>query len=711
MHVIPFFVSKNPLSLLISCGMQVFSDISIWWLIPWAIVALVLGFLYYRKQKALDDLSKPKKWGLIVLRSMTLFLLGLLLFGLIVENKDYKTEKPVFITLVDNSTSMLNYKDSSQVINQIDDFQEELIGKYGDQFEFKNYIVGPDVSEGKFNFSDKQSNLDSGFDFIYNQYYNRNVGGICFISDGNYNSGKSPVYSAEKISLTPVFSIGVGDTIVKRDQLIRNLAVNDIAFLNNEFPIEVDLEAHKMGKQTIVVSLWSNGQKLATQEVKYSEGTLDFKHVSFTVEAKTVGFVSYTVKVERKNNESSYENNERNFYVEVIDSRSKVLILARAPHPDLTSIRQVLSKDENIEVESELISDWEGVLSDYALLIWHDPDQNGNSSLPQQIRSSKTPVLYMIGGQSSGSTIDKLNIGLSYPRGNSFDEVQGAVNENFQLFEVSDDLKKSIRNYPPLTVRFGTIKLAGASVLLSQRIGSVQKKDPILAFKTESGNKYGVLIGEGLWRWKLSDYANNGSNERFDELIQKMVQYLTVKKNTEPLRISLPSRFNVIDDVILNAEFYNSSFERITKPDISLVLTDEEGVDIKYSFAKNTSDYTLSLGKMKKGKYSWIAYTSFDRKKYTKNGVFVVDDVSLEALSSHADHNLLQQISSKTNGKFYTLSSASKLIEDIESRKDIVSVTYEESSFDDLIDWKWLFFLLIISLTVEWFIRRYSGAY
>ena len=605
----------------------------------------------------------------------------------------------------------LNYKDSASIAGEVADLEKSLKEKYGDRFDFQNYVVGSDIAEGEYTFSEKESNLDKGFDFIYNQYYNRNIGGICFISDGNYNTGKNPVYSAEKISLTPVFSVGVGDTVVKRDQLIRNLAVNDIAFLNNQFPVEVDLEAHKIGKTSSVVSLWSGGQKLASQEVNYSDGTLDFQHVSFVLEAKSVGFVSYTVRIEPKDNESSYENNERSFYVEVIDSRSKILILAKAPHPDLSAVRQVLEADENIEVVSKLMGDWDGSLNDYALLIWHDPDQNGNTALPDQIRSTKTPVLYMVGGQSSGSTLDRLNIGLDYPGGNSFDEVQGNVNESFRLFEVSDDLRKGMRNFPPLTVRFGSVKLAGGSVLISQRIGSVQKKDPILAFKTESGNKYGVLIGEGLWRWKLSDYASHGNNKRFDELIQKTVQYLTVKKNTEPLRINLPNRFNVIDDVILNAEFYNSSFERITEPEISLVLKNEEGVDINYSFARNASDYTLSLGKLKKGKYSWKASASFDGKKYSKNGVFVVDDVSLEALSTHANHNLLHQIASKTNGQFYTLSNVQGLVNELESRKDIANITYEESSFDDLIDWKWLFVLLILSLAAEWFIRRFSGSY
>lgn len=690
--------------------MKFFSDISIWWLIPWAVVSVLVAFWYYRKQKGLEEISVWMKRGLIALRSLVLFIIGVLLIGLLLESVEHRSEKPVLITLVDNSTSVLNYKDSASVKKSIADFTKKLKEHYEDKFDVIEYSIGNSFSTEAPTYSDHFSNLNLGFEELFTQYYNQNIGGICFISDGNFNKGSDPSYAAEKIALTPIFTIGMGDTIRKRDQVIRNVAVNDIAFYKNKFPVEVDIQAAQVGKTTSSVSIYKNGKKITSKPVSYTDGKLDFTHVSLMLEATEIGFVNYVVQLEALDNESSYDNNKWSFYVEVIDSRNKLLLLANAPHPDVAAIKNVVERDENVEVTSMLTSEFSGNLDDYALLILHEPGGRASGNIVQKVKNAKIPVLYIVGNNSSSSTIEQLGVGLNMPSGRRSDEVQSSMKSGFQLFEVSSDLSSALEYWPPLSVPFGTITASQGDVLLTQRIGSVVKKDPVLYF-TSGNRKQGVFIGEGLWRWKLKEFAQTKRNKGFNELIQKSVQYLVVKKNTDALRVNLPRRFNVNDDVIINAEFYNSSFERITDPNISYVLTNEAGDKVDYSFAKGELDYRLSLGKLPVGKYDWRAKTTFNGKSYEKSGSFVVNDISLENLETSANHNLLQQIAENSNGKFYQLKNASKLLNDIDKRTDIVTITSDESTFKDFIDFKWLFFLLIVLLGLEWFLRRRLGSY
>lgn len=689
--------------------MKIFSDISLWWVLPIVGIAVTLSVFYYRNQQQLNDVSKGKKRLLIGLRSASIALLLLFLLGIIIESKEYKTEKPLFISLVDNSASMLNYKDSSGVLKKYKELNQAIKEKYKDRFEFRDYIVGTDVTEDSINFLDGVSDLDKGFEFIYSQFYNRNIGGICFVSDGNYTTGKSPVYSARKINLTPAFTIGVGDTVIKKDQLIKAVSANQVAFFKNEFPIEVDIEARKMGKGQSIVRLFKGEKEIAQQKVDFADGKIDFAHVNFSVNADEIGFVRYSVRIENKQNEITYENNVRTFYIEIIDSRSKVLILAKAPHPDLTSIKSVFDQDENTEVETQLISEWNGSLKDYALLVWHGP--TANQTVIQQIITHKTPVLYLMTTQNNGSDANALNIGMKLSSRNGIDEVQGELNTGFQLFEISEELKSRIQQWPPLKVPFGKIEISSGNTLISQRIGNVKKTDPIIYFGGDLNKKYGVIIGEGLWRWKLMEFAKTQKLEAFTELIQKTTQYLTVKNNTDPFRIILPKRFNKNDEIILKAEYYNASLERITDPKVKFNLKDENNKVIPYEFAKTNSDYSLSLGKLKPGKYTWTATAAFNGKTSKKSGVFVVEDISIEVLSTHADHGLLKQIAKETNGAFYTLSQSEKLLSDLEKRNDIVNIQYEESEFNDLVDWKWLFLVVVLLLGTEWFLRRFWGTY
>ncbi len=689
--------------------MHLFSYISIWWLIPLVVVSILVTVLYYKKQYQLTDITAAKKLILIVLRAFSIILLVILLFDIMIERKEYKTENPVFIALIDNSTSMLNYEDSANVKADIEELIGSLKKQYQDRFDFKTFFVGTDFTSDSLNFSADESNLDKGFESIYSQYYSRNIGGICFISDGNFTTGKNPIYSARKISFTPVFSIGIGDTVVKKDQFIRSVSANQIAFFKNSFPIEVAIEATRMGKGESRLTLFKGTKEIASQQVNYTDGRSDFAQVTFMVDADEIGFVEYSVRIEHKSNEVNYENNTKRFYIEVVDSRLKILILSQAPHPDVAALKSVFDQDENSEVDVKIVSDWDGNLSDYALLVWHQP--NENNKIITQINNTKTPVLYLLTSEINSGVVNTLNLGLKLSTRRGVDEVQSYPSTGFQLFEISDELTVSLGQWPPLKVPFGKIENSQGSALLKQRIGGVKKEDPILYFGGDMSKKFGVFIGEGLWRWKLTDYIKTSKTVSFNELIQKTSQYLTVKKNTDPLRIILPKRFNKKDDIIINAEYYNASLERITSPKITFDLRNDENDVIPYEFAKNTSDYFLNLGKLKPGKYNWTSASNFESKKTIKQGVFVVEDVSIESLYSHANHSLLRQLATETNGGFYTMGNPNRLFDDIDKRMDIVSIQYEESNFNDLIDWKWIFVLAFLLLTTEWFLRRYWGSY
>lgn len=693
--------------------MNYVSDYSIWWLLPWLFVSVGLSIFFYKNENWVKTLDKKWQYLLKGLRASSLFILGLLVIGILFESVRYRNEKPVFITVFDNSESMLNYKDSSTLKSKLVGLNRKIKENYKNKFEFSDYTIGTNFESTKEpRFNENSSNLSSAFENILSTYYNKNIGGILFVSDGNFNKGSNPIYSAEKINLTPIFTIGVGDTIPKKDHFIKNVVSNEIAFLKNKFPIEVDIEANKIGKSGATISILKKGKTIAQENISYENGSYDFKHVSFLIDADEVGYQQYSVVLSKKENEYNYSNNIRSFYVEILDSRSKVLLLAGAPHPDIAAIKSVIEKDENLQVESKLIKDWDKNLSKVDLVIIDEPGIQFDPSVMNKIEEAKIPILYILGPNTSSNTISKLNIGLTVSASNQFDEVQGKINSDFQLFEVSDELKKAFSYFPPLNVKFGQIRLAsGNSTMIYQRVGNIQKEEPMLFFGDRNSSKYGVIYGEGIWKWKINEYLRTKENTYFNELFQKITQFLLIKKNSSSLRVTLPKRFTVDEDIQVNAEFYNESLELITKPEINLSLTTEKGKIIKYGFGVVGNQYRLNLGKLKAGKYSWKAFCNHNGKNYSKNGIFVVEDHNMEKNESCANHNILQQISTNSNGKFYTLKNAEKFVADLGNRKDIAEISFKESSFLDLIDYKWLFFLLIIIFGLEWFLRKYFGSY
>ncbi len=692
--------------------MHLISDYSLWFVIPIAILSAVLTLFFYKKEGWFADMKVGQQNLLRSLRFGSIFLVGILLLGLILQAIHYREEKPVFITLIDNSNSMLNYRDSGQVKDQIEQFRKEFNEKYANRFELIEMHVESEASNGKLNFKDKTSNLEAGFEKINVDFYNRNIGGITFISDGNYNVGTNPSYAAEKVSFTPIFSLAVGDTTPRKDQLIKNISVNEIAFLNNEFPVEVDIEAIKFGGKAALVGIYENGKLVSSQNVNYAQSKKDFKQLNFVLKANKVGFQTYTVKLQSLDGEYSYKNNQRTFYIEVIDSRNKVLLLAGAPHPDIAALKEVLEENENIESESILIKDWNKSIEKTDLVIWHEPGINFDQNVLDLLQQKNIPVLYILGPNTESSIISRLKLGISGSKGNQTDDIQASFYENFNDFELSEKVSEAIDFFPPLKCKFGTLKISGnPTVLLTQRIGLIKKKDPLLFFVNQNNQKNGVIYGEGIWRWKLNDYIRSGNHEAFSELFSKTMNYLMVKQQEAGLRVEFPKRFTTEEDIIVNASFYNASLEPITKPQIQLSVTNSSGKVFRSQFGVNGSGYKLSLGKLKAGKYNWSATAKFNGKSYRKSGVFVVEDIEIEKLETFANHGVMKQLAKQSNGEFYQLKNFESLIDDIGKRQDITTMSFEETSFNKLIDYLVVFLLLFSCLAGEWFLRRYWGSY
>lgn len=690
------------------------SDISFFWLVPWAVISILLAVWLYKGRSAwLAEIAQKWKQLLISLRAASLFLLGLLFIGIIFQAFVYRDEKPVLVIGVDSSTSMLNYKDSASVKKKLDELILAAKNQLSDKFDIVPYQFGSELKPfEKAEFKLLNTDLAKSIEQVRTDYFNRNLGGILMITDGNFNQGSNPVYAARKLTLTPVYTIGIGDTIYKRDHFVKNVAANDLAFLNNEFPVSVDIEGNKMGKTSAQVTIELNGQVVASQTINYEDGLNDFKQVAFNLTAKSVGFQRYTVRVNRKDNEFNYENNSRSFYIEVVDSRSKVLILSDAPHPDMSAMKSVWDADENLEVKFFALSEWDRSLKNVDLIVWHEAGRNTSKEIRDAVMNNAISKLLIIGPNSDRTSTTALGIGLGLPSSNQTDEVEGSVNKGFQQFEISEELVKAFKFFPPLKSKFGQMSTPNsADILTYQRIGSVVKKDPQVFFSKVNQYKYGVIYGEGIWRWKMAEYARTESTVAFTELVSKIGQFLLVKQNSSPLRVNLPKKFLKDENVIVNASFLNESLEQITTPTINFNLVDEKGKESKMQFGAIGDGYKLDLGQLKPGKYSWKANSKFAGKAHSKEGVFIVEDRNNEQMDTRANHTLLNQLAQNSGGKFNTLLNYQKSLDDLLNRKDLTSVSYQEASFNDLIEYWWVLLLLILLLGSEWFLRRWLGSY
>lgn len=666
-------------------------------LLPGLGVAL---WLYYRNKKTVDA-PRPVLMGMAVLRFLAVSLILFLLLHIFLRRVQNETQTPLVLLAIDNSSSMTAGADSVFVktafLKQLENLREAVSGK----FTVKTILFGDKAaaSDAAPSFSDKETDMDELVNTIENNYSNQNIGALVIVSDGIYNRGANPVYAAEKLSY-PVYAVAMGDTSEPRDLILQKTDHNQVAYLGNNFPVEVTLRAKQYAGREVTVSLMRDGVEKARQLVKIGSG--DFLSTcNFTLNAESAGLVKYTARLSALEGENSLANNAQSFVIEVIDNREKVLLLANAPHPDIAAIKDVITSSTAYELDYGLAAENKRPLKAYSLIIIHGFTA-GQLALISECKTSGIP--FWIINPATSDNLPGLRITGAMNRSNDAEPFAAG---SFGLFSLSDELKTFMKDLPAVKTVFGNYSLnTNSEALINQRIGVVDTENPILLFSEANGLKTAVFLGDGLWKWKLRDYEAHHSHALFTELVSKSIQYLSVKSDKSFFRINAPKIINENEAANFSAEIYNKSYELITEPDVTLELTNAGRKKFNYTFSKTGTAYKLSTGLLAPGEYSYKAQVKAGSELFTRQGILIVKEVVAEKINTVANHALLYQLANRTNGKLIAPKDLAALQATILNNELIKPITYSQTSTTLLIDLKWLFWLILILFTMEWFFRK-----
>ncbi|WP_419699537.1 hypothetical protein [Mucilaginibacter sp. NFX135] len=684
-------------------------SVSGWW-VP---VCLILGILYawllYRQPV---NLGKNFRLWLAVLRALVVFVIAMLLVSPLVKTIKYDPQKPLVLVAQDNSSSINTFKpasfNSAQFISDLAKLKQQL----GDKYDVQEFNFSKDLSNGLSDkFSGKQTDIAGALQQLNNRFVNQNIGALILATDGLYNQGNDPQYEAKNIK-TSIYTIALGDTVAKRDLLIGNVNYNKTAFLGNDFEIEVLAAAYQSKGENMHLTVTEDGRQVSTQTIPVASA--DFKKTApIKLTADKKGLRKYNISIAPVKNELSTQNNTETIYVDVLDARQKVLVVYRSPHPDITVIKQAIETNKNFEVKTTLLADMAGIkLADYSLVILYQIPAGEYAPLKNFITKSKIPVWYILGSQTDlqAFNAEQNSVKISAGRSES-QEVLALPEAGFSAFTLSDSSRKKIAVMPPLLAPFGSYgTAANTAVLLKQKIGAVATTYPLLAFADDAGRRTAILTGEGLWRWQLAEYQNYGNRNATDELLSQTVQYLTANANRQRFRV-YPAR-NVFDEgenVILNAELYNDALELINTPDVRIELKNQAGKNYSFLFSRSGQSYQLDAGTLPIGEYSYTATTQNGTQRFNASGQLTVKPLNLETRQSAANHQLLNTIAKQSGGQMLYPNQLNQLADLIRKNDNIKTVVYEDKHYSDVIDVKWIFVLILLLLSGEWFLRKREG--
>lgn len=675
----------------------------VWLLLAVPAVVAIVWWLYFHKSRQ-EEWSIRLKSALSALRLVALMIIAMLLLRPFITQIIEEEEKPRLLIYADQSAS-ITQEDKDQTASFIQSAKVELSEKY----KVESFAFAADVNTDRdaLLFDSLYTDLGEVMHSANNDFYGENIGAIVIASDGIQNKGMDPRY----VSLNGdarVYTLALGDTSVRSDLELSQVLSNQLAFLNNDIEIKCRILASKLQGKATEVHLIRDGKKLESKKLAIPNNDFSVE-MNFITTAETIGLNKYSIVIDQVEGEVNALNNARDIYVDVLDNRTRIKILAHAPHPDVAAIKRSVQQSDQYEVEVVLLSDWDQKIKTADLYIFHGLPADGNDlNKIKPILKEGIQTLSIVTTGVSLRHFNQLELGFTIEASrNKSDEVTGGVNDQFNLFNLEKN--NNLKRFPPLLAPFGNYIInSNHQVALFQKVGNIETENPLLLFTEQSGLKNGALLAEGWWRWRMFE-ASISNDEWVDLLIQKAVQYLAIKQKRTRINVSVPRQLQERQEVVFNAEYYNESFELSNEPEMQLIVTDSLGNTIDYRFKNNTNAYRTSLGALPPGSYSWRVSVNANGENFAEVGTFTVKENRSEFVNLVANHAFLADLAQKKGGAFYQINENRSLVQTLSSLESAKPIIRSSKSWTSMIEWKTILFIIVLLLSIEWFFRKFTG--
>lgn len=656
------------------------------WLVP--MILLVLGatyFYYFRK----PVFSGIKLYVLASLRFLALSLLAFLLLRPSLSVKEEYFEKPKLYFLSDRSLSMT--KDSLAREWQPEDLSASF--ELDQDYEISYLNFGQDLFQGE-DADSSLSNLSAALASFSRQYRLDSIDQLVLMSDGIFNRGYNALAASADLGLK-VHTLYAGDSSRQRDLKISDYRFNPQLVLTRESEVEVDLRAEGMAGAS--GSLILEGPEGIQRRSFRVEDDPWFRPFNFVIRGDSLGFRNYRLSIEGVN-DAVPANDRANFTVQVIEDQKKVLLWAPAIHPDISAIAQALKEDPLLDLRTAL-GEFPASNDSLDLLIALAPREEHLKLLKDLARP-----LWILGDH-------RFAWSALLPETKAFtpeqEQYQAVLNKDFALFPVDQKLEELFPDFPPLDGAFGPMEeRASSEVLWYRRIGGIATQQPLFWFAPRRA----YLSGLGLHRWRRNVYRKTEDFLLFDQFVQATVSYLIEPKQEDRFILEVPKNVSAGSPLWWSARLYDPSGNLVNDVPVNLSLRDSSGAELNYRMAANFNAYELFLNALPAGSYAFEATVERGEERFSRQGRFNVSAFPFEFRQLQAQPGLMRAIAKNSGGVSAPLSAAETLFSRLKENAPPALIAYRQDKSNLLSLWP-LFFVFLGLFAVEWFFRKYWGAY
>ena len=663
------------------------------------IISILLAiFMYGYKTK----FSKTTKWIYGSLRFVTIFSVLLLLINPIFKIETFSLIKPKLPILIDNSESI---SELNQTLN-VYDFVTSLKSNkdLNEKFELSFYTFGNEFKiNDSLTFNEKNTNISEALSLI-NQLFKDEVAPTILITDGNQTLGNNYEYNSINFK-NSIYPIVIGDSTKYLDLKIEQLNTNRYAFLKNNFPVEIILVYQGSKNITTQFEVKKGTTTVYKENIVFTKKDKT-KILKFTLPASSVGFNKYTAQINPITEEKNKINNSKQFVVEVIDQSTKVLIVSDIVHPDIGAIKRAIESNEQRKVTIKKPFEALSIVNDHQLIILYQPNRSF-TNIYSEINKLNKNTLVFTGQQTDWYFLNNIQDNYIKEVTNQSENVVGILNKNYSAFVINDI---DFSDYRPLKTLFGPLEIVVPyDNLLGQSIDGFETETSLLATTELNSSRNAIFDGEGIWKWRAQSFIESKDYNEFDNFFGKVIQYLSSNKRRSRLEVSYKNFYYNNKPIRISAQYFDKNFVFNSNANLSILVTNTGSKQsFEYPLLLKRNYYEIDLNNLKAGEYVFRVSVN-DEIKLTRNGAFTILDFNVEQQFLNPDVTKLSRLATNTKGKSFFISDSFSLIDTLIKDDNFKQVEISKEKIEPLIEWIYLLGLIILSLSIEWFLRKYNG--
>lgn len=661
------------------------------------IAAAVLAWWLYLQSKR----SPLKKLDYLFFTLRLLSIAGILslLLNPSWVSKSFKTEKPALYVAVDNSTSMNSLKVTDEVAEVVQKIQNDP--KLNEAFEISYFTFGESTNLlDSLSFDEPQTNYASLIQQLANLEQGQKQLAL-ILTDGNQTLGRSPVYHHSKLEVIPVV---FGDTLSYDDLSISRVNVNPYAYINNNFPVEI-YTLYKGDKDIdYQLDIYSNNKRVLQKKLKASKENNSL-HLNLKLPADKAGQQYYRVMLSNLQNEKNTQNNRTDFSIEILDEQTEILILSPFSHPDIGAIKQSLESQSKYKVSTKI--GWKNKIdfSKYKLVILYQPSPD-MSAYVNEIEKLHLNTFIVTGTKTDWNYVNSFQQYYHKKLTAQTENYQAVYNRNYDEFLTNDI---DVASLPPLRDKFGSISFnVPVQTIFYQKVAKIETGEPLLSTFTDEDRRFVTLFGEGIWKWRMQSKIENKTFEVFDEFLSAIIQYSASKKSQDKIFVDYKKIVFSNNKPKIHARLLDKNMKlRINDP-LQLSLTNKQTKEKQQiPFYLDGSTYIVSLPVLEPGDYSFNVSSA--GLAIAKKGSFKVLDYQVEEQFTTANIDFLKKWATAQDSQVLNKDNLIKTLHELIQKPAYKPIQKSIKKQGFLIDWHWLLALIILSLSAEWFLRKYHG--